>query len=63
MTVKKTLKTLAVVLLLALTAEPVAAQDLLARQAPVDRRAKRLDSIEVKTFIERENTRTPAAQI
>ena len=63
MTVKKTLKTLAVVLLLALTAEPVAAQDLLARQAPVDRRAKRLDSIEVKTFIERENKTTTAAQI
>lgn len=39
------------------------AQDLLARQAPVDRRAKKLDSIEVKSFIERENIQSPAAQL
>ena len=63
MTVNKTLKTLAATLLIALSAEPVFAQDLLARQAPVDRRAKRLDSVEVRTFTERENTHTPAAQI
>lgn len=63
MTINKTLKTLAATLLIALSAEPVFAQDLLARQAPVDRRAKRLDSVEVRTFTERENTHTPAAQI
>ena len=63
MTVNKTLKTLALTVLIALSSEPVFAQDLLARQAPVDRRAKRLDSVEVKVFTERENTHTPAAQI
>lgn len=63
MTVNKTLKTLALTVLIALSSEPVFAQDLLARQAPVDRRAKRLDSVEVKIFTERENTHTPAAQI
>ena len=63
MTVNKTLKTLALTVLIALSSEPVFAQDLLARQAPVDRRAKRLDSIEVKALTERENTHTPAAQI
>ena len=63
MTVNKTLKTLALTVLIALSSEPVFAQDLLARQAPVDRRAKRLDSVEVKAFTERENTHTPAAQI
>ena len=63
MTVNKTLKTLALTVLIALSSEPVFAQDLLARQAPVDRRAKRLDSIEVKAVTERENTHTPAAQI
>ncbi len=36
---------------------------MLARQAPVDRRAKVLDSIEVKSFAERENLRSPAAQL
>lgn len=63
MTANKTLKTLALTVLIALSSEPVFAQDLLARQAPVDRRAKRLDSIEVKALTERENTHTPAAQI
>ena len=63
MTVIKTFKTLALTVLIALSSEPVFAQDLLARQAPVDRRAKRLDSIEVKALTERENTHTPAAQI
>lgn len=63
MTVNKTLKTLALTVLIALSSEPIFAQDLLARQAPVDRRAKRLDSIEVKALTERENTHTPAAQI
>ena len=63
MTVNKTLKTLALTVLIALSSEPVFAQDLLARQAPVDRRAKRLDSVEVKALTERENTHTPAAPI
>lgn len=63
MTVNKTFKTLALTVLIALSSEPVFAQDLLARQAPVDRRAKRLDSVEVKALTERENTHTPAAQI
>lgn len=63
MTVNKTFKTLALTVLIALSSEPVFAQDLLARQAPVDRRAKHLDSVEVKALTERENTHTPAAQI
>ena len=63
MTVNKTFKTLVLTVLIALSSEPVFAQDLLARQAPVDRRAKRLDSVEVKALTERENTHTPAAQI
>lgn len=63
MTLKRTIKTLTISLLFALAAEPVAAQDLLARQAPIDRRAKKLDSIEVKTFAERENLHSPAADL
>ena len=46
-----------------LCAGTVSAQDLLARQAPIDRRAKKLDSIEVRTLVERENLQSPAAQL
>ncbi len=63
MTLKRTIKTLTISLLFALAAEPVAGQDLLARQAPIDRRAKKLDSIEIKTFAERENIQSPAADL
>lgn len=63
MTIKGKIKALAITFVLALAAEPVFSQDLLARQAPVDRRAKKLDSIEVKSFVERENIQSPAAQL
>lgn len=46
-----------------MAATPVVGQDLLARQAPVDRRAKKLDSIEVRTFAEREEIQSPAAEL
>lgn len=61
MTLKKTAKTLTISLLFALAALPVAGQDLLARQAPVDRRAKKLDSIEIRSVVARENLQSPAA--
>ncbi|MBM6993031.1 MAG: peptidoglycan DD-metalloendopeptidase family protein [Prevotella sp.] len=63
MTFSKTVKTLTISLLFALASEPVAGQDLLARQAPVDRRAKKLDSIEIKNVAARENLQSPAAQL
>ncbi|MDD2601840.1 MAG: peptidoglycan DD-metalloendopeptidase family protein [Bacteroidota bacterium] len=63
MTFSRTVKTLAISLLFALAAEPVAGQDLLARQAPIDRRAKKLDSIEIKSVVERENRQSPAAML
>ena len=61
MAFSKTIKTLSISLLFAMAAVPVAAQDLLARQAPVDRRAKKLDSIEIKSVAARENLQSPAA--
>lgn len=63
MTIKRKIRALAIAMLLAFAAEPVFAQDLLARQAPVDRRAKKLDSVQVKSIIERENIQSPAAQL
>ena len=63
MNFKKTIRTFAITFVLAIAVEPVFAQDLLARQAPVDRRAKKLDSIEVKAFEAKENFETPAAKL
>ncbi len=63
MILTKSIKTLAISFFLTLAAVPVVGQDLLARQAPIDRRAKKLDSIEIQNVIARENIQTPAAQL
>lgn len=63
MSIKRKIKTVGALLLIAMCAGTASAQDLLARQAPIDRRAKKLDSIEVKTLVERENIQSPAAQL
>ena len=63
MTLRSAIKTFAISALFALAAEPVLGQDLLARQAPIDRRAKKLDSIEVSHFAEKENLQSPAAKL
>lgn len=63
MTPNQALRTVIVTTLLVFSAISVTGQDLLARQAPVDRRAKKLDSIQVKSFAERENLRSPAAAL
>lgn len=41
--------------------QPAAAQDLLARQAPVDRKMKAVDTLLLHHIIEKENIETPAA--
>lgn len=63
MNLRKYLKKVSIVSLFALTALPVAGQDLLARQAPVDRRMKAVDTIVLKQTIIKENTESPAAQL
>ncbi|WP_314786099.1 M23 family metallopeptidase [Segatella buccae] len=63
MNLRKYLKKVSIVSLFALTAMPVAGQDLLARQAPVDRRMKAVDTIVLKQTIIKENTESPAAQL
>lgn len=63
MTFKKNIKIVGALLFFVFTASTTMAQDLLARQAPIDRRAKKLDSIEVKSMVERENFQSPAAQL
>ena len=62
MNIKKIHITITIVLLLLITV-PAMAQDLLARQAPVDRRMRALDTLALRSAIEREEARTPAAQL
>lgn len=50
-------------LLLTLISTSALAQDLLARQAPVDRRMRSLDTLALRSAMEREEARTPASQL
>lgn len=59
----KKLKTIAVCTVMALGTLPVMGQDLLARQAPIDRRMKAVDSIALQRIIEAEQYDSPAAEI
>lgn len=63
MTFSKTFKNIAFASALSFLALPVAAQDLLASQAPVDKKMKAVDTIALKQLIEREELSTPAAQL
>ena len=57
------LKTLAVLALASMTSLPVMAQDLLARQAPIDRKMKAVDSVALHQLILNEQAETPAAEL
>ena len=57
------LKTLAVLALASMTSLPVMAQDLLARQAPIDRKMKAVDSVALHQLILNEQAETPAADL
>lgn len=57
------IKTFAFITLLAAFAQPTIAQDLLARQAPVDRKMKAVDTLLLHNIIEKENLESPAVQL
>ena len=57
------IKKLAVLAFAAFVATPVAAQDLLAKQAPVDRKMKAVDSMVLKRIIEQEERYNPSADL
>lgn len=63
MTLKKIVKSIAFGALLFVSAQPVTAQDLLARQAPVDRKMKRVDTLALQNLINRENIQSPSAEL
>lgn len=60
---KKIIKKLAITSVLALATMPVSAQDLLARQAPVDRKMKTVDTLALQSIIEKENVESPASEL
>ena len=57
------LKTLSILALASMTSLPVMAQDLLARQAPIDRKMKAVDSVALHQLILNEQAETPAADL
>ncbi|MBO7646096.1 MAG: peptidoglycan DD-metalloendopeptidase family protein [Prevotella sp.] len=59
----KKLHIITTVALLTLTSASAFAQDMLARQAPVDRRMRSLDTLALRSAMEREEARTPASQL
>ena len=63
MSLKKKIKKLSIVALLAFTAVPVFGQDLLARQAPVDHRMKSLDTLAVSHYRMLEDRENPSADL
>ena len=63
MSLKKIIKTFAITTLLTLSAAPVMGQDLLARQAPVDRKMKTVDTLMLRNITAREEMENPAAEL
>ena len=61
MSFRKTFKTIALTLVLTSSTLPMAAQDLIAKMAPVDRKVKALDTLALNTIKERENMESPSA--
>ncbi|MFW9607547.1 MAG: peptidoglycan DD-metalloendopeptidase family protein [Prevotella sp.] len=63
MNLKRNIRKFYIVALFALTALPSHGQDLLARQAPIDRKMKAVDTLALKSIIEREKVQSPAADL
>ena len=48
---------------MALATVPAAAQDLLARQAPVDKKLKAVDTLALRSMVQREQAAAPSGQL
>ena len=55
----RTIKTLTVIALMTLASVPVSGQDMLARQAPIDRKMKAVDSVALQRLISNEQAQSP----
>lgn len=60
---KTTVKAIAFAALFVTSALPVCGQDLLARQAPVDRKMKSLDTLALQNIIKKETAQSPASAL
>ena len=63
MKLKQIYTVIIVSVVLILLSVPACAQDLLARQAPVDRRMRTVDTLSIQSIIEREMTENPSAHL
>ncbi|MCH3995235.1 MAG: M23 family metallopeptidase [Prevotella sp.] len=63
MNLKTNIKKLSIAALLVLTAIPACGQDLLAREAPVDRKMRAVDTVATRYYIIKENRENPAADL
>lgn len=63
MTINKILRIFSILALLLVSSQYVAAQDLLARQAPVDRKVKAVDTLALQRILEREMEENPSYEI
>ena len=61
--IRNVIKKTTAALLLSILALPVAGQDLLARQAPVDKKMRAVDSVAIQRLFEQENLEDPAAEL
>ena len=59
----KKIRTLAIVTLMSISALPIVGQDLLARQAPVDRRMMAVDTFQLRKLISREQAQSTASDL
>ncbi|MDD7317722.1 MAG: M23 family metallopeptidase [Prevotella sp.] len=60
---KRTIKTLTLATVLALSALPTVAQDIIAFQAPVDRKMKAVDTVALRGIMEREMNSNPSGKL
>lgn len=64
MNFKKTVNSIIIIgMCLFFMAQPAMAQDLIARQAPVDRKMKRVDTLALQSLINHENELSPSAEL
>lgn len=63
MNFRRLVKTIAISMLFAVSSVPASAQDLLARQAPVDRKMKAVDTIMLRNITIREEAESPASEL
>ena len=63
MSFKKGIQSITIIATFACAILPAQAQDLLARQAPIDRKMKAVDTLALKSIIEKEQEQSPASEL